>query len=282
MQVINTIVDLRLALNRWRSTGESVAFVPTMGNLHAGHLRLVEEARLSADRVIVSIFVNPTQFGQGEDFESYPRTMVEDKQKLSAAAIDALFLPDTSEMYGEGAKTIVSVKNLSSIHCGVTRPSHFDGVATVVCKLLNIVQPDVAFFGQKDYQQLLIILTMVSDLNIPVEIRSIETVREGSGLAMSSRNGYLNPRELKIAPTLYQVLCAARDEVIFGEKPLDAIENEAVDRLKESGFIPDYFTVCNQHDLRNADRQKTDFAILAAAYLGRTRLIDNVFFSVPS
>ncbi|NOU23124.1 MAG: pantoate--beta-alanine ligase, partial [Methyloglobulus sp.] len=186
MQVITTAFDLRKAANSWRKAGERIAFVPTMGNLHAGHLRLVEEAKLFADRVVVSIFVNPIQFGVGEDFETYPRTEAEDKQKLATAGIDLLYLPSVSEMYGDGTKTIVSVKSLSNLYCGASRPGHFDGVATVVCKLFNVVQPDVAFFGQKDFQQLAIIRTMVNDLNIPVEIRPVGTVRESSGLAMSS------------------------------------------------------------------------------------------------
>jgi pantoate--beta-alanine ligase len=282
MQLIDTIVDLRNAVNSWRSAGKRIAFVPTMGNLHAGHLKLVDEAKLSADRVVVSIFVNPTQFGVGEDFEAYPRTEEDDRQKLDAAGIDLLFLPSASEMYGEGAKTVVSVKNLSTLHCGVSRPGHFDGVATVVCKLFNMVQPDVAFFGQKDFQQLAIIRTMVSDLNIPVEIRSVETVRESGGLAMSSRNAYLNSGELQVAPKLYQALCAACDEIISGKKPYEAIEYEALAYLQAAGFHPDYFSVCRAGDLQKADKQDTDLVVLAAAKLGRTRLIDNVCFSLAS
>ncbi|WP_411726325.1 pantoate--beta-alanine ligase [Methyloglobulus sp.] len=286
MQVINTIVDLRKAINIWRSAGERIAFVPTMGNLHAGHLKLVEEAKLSADRVVVSIFVNPTQFGVGEDFEAYPRTEEDDRQKLDAAEIDLLFLPSVSEMYGDGAgdgvKTVVSVKNLSTLHCGVSRPGHFDGVATAVCKLFNMVQPDVVFFGQKDFQQLAIIRTMVRDLNIPIEIRPVETVRESSGLAMSSRNAYLNPRELQVAPKLYQVLCTACDEIISGKKSYEAIENEALAYLQAAGFHPDYFSVCRADDLQKADKQDTDLVLLAAAKLGRTRLIDNICFSLAS
>jgi pantoate--beta-alanine ligase len=280
MQVTNTIVDLRKAVLSWRLAGERIAFVPTMGNLHAGHLKLVEEAKLSADRVVVSIFVNPTQFGAGEDFEAYPRTEVEDKQKLAAAGVDILFLPTVSEMYSRDANTVVSVKNLSSLHCGASRPGHFDGVATVVCKLFNIVQPDVAFFGQKDFQQLVIIRKIVSDLNIPVEIRSIATIRESSGLAMSSRNGYLSPDELRAAPRLYQALCIARDEILTGEKRYSVIENEAMACLQRANFVPEYFSICRADDLFKADRRDTDLVVLAAAKLGRTRLIDNVCFSI--
>lgn len=280
MQVINTIVDLRKAVNSWRMAGERIAFVPTMGNLHTGHLKLVDAAKLSADRVVVSIFVNPTQFGVDEDFEAYPRTEDEDKQKLDAAGVDLLFLPSVFEMYRDGIKTVVSVKNLSKLHCGVSRPGHFDGVATVVCKLLNIVQPDVAFFGQKDYQQLAIIRIMVSDLNIPVEIRSMDTVRESNGLAMSSRNNYLNAEQFQIAAKLYHALCAARDEILSGKKPYEAIEKEAMAFLQTVGFQPDYFSICRADDLLKADQQDTDLVVLAAAKLGRTRLIDNICFSL--
>lgn len=279
MQVITTAFDLRKAANSWRKAGERIAFVPTMGNLHAGHLRLVEEAKLFADRVVVSIFVNPIQFGVGEDFETYPRTEAEDKQKLATAGIDLLYLPSVSEMYGDGTKTIVSVKSLSNLYCGASRPGHFDGVATVVCKLFNVVQPDVAFFGQKDFQQLAIIRTMVNDLNIPVEIRPVGTVRESSGLAMSSRNGYLSPEELQVAPKLYQALCTARDEILTGKKRYSAIEHEAVTYLRNAGFVPDYFSVCRVDDLYKADKRDTDLVVLAAAKLGKTRLIDNICIS---
>jgi pantoate--beta-alanine ligase len=280
MQIANTIVDLRNVVKKWRKAGESIAFVPTMGNLHDGHLKLVEEAKKSADRLVVSIFVNPTQFGVGEDFEAYPRTEAEDKQKLTLAGIDLLFLPSVSEMYGDGIKTVVSVKSLSILHCGASRPGHFDGVATVVCKLFNMVQPDVAFFGQKDFQQLAMIRTMVNDLNIPVEIRSMETVRESSGLAMSSRNGYLNSTELQIAPKLYQALCNGRYEVLLGKKTYEALENEAITSLNNTGFQVDYFSICRQEDLQKAEKQDNDLVVLAAAKLGRTRLIDNICFSL--
>ncbi len=280
MQIINTIVDLRAAVKSWRMAGEHIAFVPTMGNLHAGHLKLVEEAKLATDRVVVSIFVNPTQFGVGEDFEAYPRTEAEDKQKLAMVGADLLFLPSISEMYSEGANTVVSVKNLSTLHCGASRPGHFDGVATVVCKLFNMVQPDVAVFGQKDFQQLAIIRKIVNDLNIPVEIRSVETVREANGLAMSSRNGYLSSSELDVAPKLYQTLCAARDEVLSNGKAYETIENKALAVLKTAGFTPDYFCICRADNLLKADKTDKDLVVLAAVQLDKTRLIDNVCFSL--
>jgi pantoate--beta-alanine ligase len=280
MQVICTVYGLRKAINIWKLAGESIAFVPTMGNLHAGHLKLVEEAKKIADRVVVSIFVNSTQFGAGEDFESYPRTEVEDKQKLMAANADLLFMPSVAEMYADNAKTIISVKQLSNLHCGLSRPGHFDGVATVVCKLFNMTQPNVAFFGQKDFQQLAIIRTMVKDLDIPVEIQSIETIREASGLAMSSRNGYLSLEELQIAPKLYQALCTAKDEVLAGKKSIEVIENEAKLFLQKIGFSPDYFNICRANDLQKAEQQDKNLVILAAAKLGSTRLIDNICFSL--
>jgi pantoate--beta-alanine ligase len=251
-----------------------------MGNLHDGHLKLVEEAKKSANKVVVSIFVNPTQFGVGEDFESYPRTEAEDKQKLTAANVDLLFLPSVAEMYGDNTKTVISVKPLSGLHCGLSRSGHFDGVATVVCKLFNIVQPHVALFGQKDFQQLAIIRTMVKDLDIPIEIKSVETVREASGLAMSSRNGYLSLEELEIAPKLYLALCNAKDEILAGKKSVEVIENEAKLFLQNAGFIPDYFNICNVSDLQKAGQQDENWVVLAAAKLGRTRLIDNICISL--
>ncbi len=271
--------ELRKAIADWRLTGKRLAFVPTMGNLHAGHLQLVSEARQKADHVVVSIFVNPTQFGAGEDFETYPRTERKDQEKLEAAGADLLFLPSVSEMYASDAKTIVSVAGLSELHCGASRPGHFNGVATVVCKLFNLVQPDIALFGLKDFQQLAVIRTMVRDLNFPVEIVGVDTVREPSGLAMSSRNGYLSSEEIKAAPKLYESLCVARDAVLAGKQPYADIEIRAILSLQEVGFQPDYFSICRSSDLKKAETGDKDLVILAAAKLGSTRLIDNVYFS---
>lgn len=279
MQIVNTVAELKDVIRAWRSAGESVAFVPTMGNLHAGHLKLVSEARKKADRVVVSIFVNPTQFGMGEDFETYPRTEHEDQQKLNASGADLLFQPAVSEVYAPDAKTVVSVAGLSDLHCGASRPGHFDGVATVVCKLFNIVQPNIALFGLKDFQQLTVIRTMVRDLNIPVEIIGVETVREASGLAMSSRNGYLTAEEKMVAEKLYQSLCAARDAILAGSQAYEEIERRALLFLQESGFQPDYFNVCRSSDLKRADAGDVDLVLLAAARLSKTRLIDNICFS---
>jgi pantoate--beta-alanine ligase len=272
----NTISNLRRTLRAWRQEGERIHFVPTMGNLHAGHLRLVDEARKSKAKVVVSIFVNPTQFGPGEDFEAYPRTELEDRAKLTKAGADLLFLPPIPEIYSPEAKTLISVKELSSLHCGAFRPGHFDGVATIVCKLFNLVQPDEAFFGQKDYQQLTIIKTMVRDLNIPVTINAVETVRETSGLAMSSRNNYLTRQEQANASMLYKTLCRAREAVETGLETYKQIEDNAMAELKKFGFQPEYFHICRADDLLKASKQDTILVILAAAKLGKTRLIDNV------
>jgi pantoate--beta-alanine ligase len=280
MQTITTVSELRDAIQAWRLAGESIAFVPTMGNLHEGHLRLVNVAREKVARVVVSIFVNPTQFGVGEDFETYPRTEREDQDKLNTAGTDLLFLPAVREVYAADAKTVVTVTGLSELYCGASRPGHFNGVATVVCKLFNMVRPDIALFGQKDFQQLTIIRTMVRDLNIPVEIIGVETVREASGLAMSSRNSYLTAEERAIAPKLYNALCDARDAILAGNRSYAEIEQSAMRFLQESGFQPDYFCVCRSRDLKKAAADDSDLVLLAAARVGKTRLIDNVYFSI--
>jgi pantoate--beta-alanine ligase len=278
MQIVSTIAGLRRILSEWRAQQLRIGFVPTMGNLHDGHLRLMSVAKGDADRVIASIFVNPTQFGVGEDFSAYPRTEQDDQQKLMAIGVDLLFMPEVIEMYLANRHTIISVNPLANIHCGLSRPGHFDGVATVVNKFFNIVQPDVAFFGQKDYQQLLVIETMVRDLNIPVDIKSVPIVREIDGLAMSSRNGYLSVEERKCAPMLYQALSRAKDEIMWGNQNFEIIENDAKELLKNNGFLPDYFTICNGENLQPAQIGQHDLVILAAAKLGRTRLIDNIHF----
>jgi pantoate--beta-alanine ligase len=249
-----------------------------MGNLHDGHIKLVTEAQKQAERVVVSIFVNPTQFGPGEDFDSYPRTEAADQAKLAAAGANLVFLPAVSEVYASNAKTTVSVNGLSTVYCGAARPGHFDGVATVVCKLFNIVQPDLALFGRKDFQQLAVIRTMVRDLNIPVDIIGVDTVREASGLAMSSRNGYLSAQEKQTAAHLYQTLCQARDAVLAKQSFPD-IDQQALNSLKAAGFVPDYFVICRSDDLAKANSEDTELVILVAARLGKTRLIDNIAFS---
>jgi pantoate--beta-alanine ligase len=279
MQTVTTIADLRPILSKWRRAGDRIAFVPTMGNLHAGHISLVDAARRQAERVVVSIFINPTQFGVGEDFETYPRSEAEDREKLLAAGVDLLFLPEVREMYDPAAKTVVSVAGLTDLHCGKFRPGHFDGVATVVAKLFNIVQPDTAFFGLKDYQQFVIIRTMVRDLNIPLALIPVETVREASGLAMSSRNGYLSEAEKEKAAKLYRALCEAKDTVLAGRTAHTEIERQAQSILSAAGFKIDYFSICRSSDLAAAMPEDRDIVILAAARLGKTRLIDNICFS---
>ena len=278
MQTISTISELRRIIHTWKTQGDSVAFVPTMGNLHDGHLHLVKEAKNKAQRVVVSIFVNPTQFGVNEDFSSYPRTETRDQEKLLTIGTDLVFLPSVDEMYNPNAKTSVTVAGLSEIHCGASRVGHFTGVATVVCKLFNMVQPNLALFGLKDFQQLMVIRTMVRDLNIPVEILGIDTVRESDGLAMSSRNGYLSKKERKTAPVLYQTLCSAKEAIVQG-KTIENVTTQAIQRLNDAGFVVDYFTVCRADDLSLAQDTDTELVILTAAKLGKTRLIDNLSFN---
>jgi pantoate--beta-alanine ligase len=279
VRIVNTVFELSETIKTWRSEDKSIAFVPTMGNLHAGHLWLVSMAKKKADRVVVSIFVNPTQFGAGEDFETYPRTEREDQEKLAAENTDLLFQPSVADIYTPDAKTVVTVTGLSDLYCGASRPGHFSGVATVVCKFFNIVQPNIAFFGLKDYQQFIVIKTMVRDLNIPVEIIGVDTVREPSGLAMSSRNGYLTDDEKKVAPKLYYSLCSARDAVLAGNQVFADIEQRALQFLQQAGFNPDYFSICRSSDLKKADAEDRNLVLLSAAKLGKTRLIDNIYFS---
>lgn len=251
-----------------------------MGNLHTGHLRLIEAARQAADTVVASIFVNPLQFGPGEDFERYPRTPEQDHAALANLGVDALFQPDTETMYPDTPEnsTFVEVPVLSDILCGRHRPRHFRGVATVVNRLFNIVQPDVSIFGKKDYQQLAVIRKMVADLAMPVEIIGVDTVREHDQLAMSSRNNYLDERERAIAPTLFATIDSIRSLIIsLGEIPGD-IEQQGMKRLKAAGFDPDYVSIRRQQDLKVPVTGDTEMVVLAAASLGKTRLIDNIEF----
>ncbi|WP_296806134.1 pantoate--beta-alanine ligase [Thiocapsa sp.] len=277
MKTIETLEDLREQVRIWRWAGERVAFVPTMGNLHAGHLTLIAEARARAPRVIASIFVNPMQFGPAEDLDAYPRTLARDRELLEAAGCDLLFAPGVASVYPRGSEvqTRVEVPGLSDVLCGESRPGHFRGVATVVCKLFNMVQPDIALFGEKDFQQLLVIRRMVEDLDMPIEIVGVPTVRESDGLAMSSRNGYLSPSERALAPGLRRVLTAARQSLLAGNVAA-SVEREAEAALREAGLAPDYVQVRAADDLRSATEGDRDLVILAAAYLGRARLIDNL------
>lgn len=278
MEVIARPAELRSLLADWRSHGQRIALVPTMGNLHAGHGHLAREAGKRADRVAVSIFVNPLQFGPKEDFDKYPRTPDADRKLLESLNVDLLFTPSVADMYprGKESSTLVDVPDLSGILCGQFRPGHFVGVATVVAKLFSLVQADCALFGEKDFQQLAIIRRMTEDLCIPTEIVGIPTIREPDGLAMSSRNRYLTPAERQIAPRLHAVLAEARAAVLAGDTDLGAIEAKGIATLSQSGFRPDYFTVRDAVTLQPPGPLTQDRVILVAAWLGRARLLDNV------
>ena len=278
MRQFDSIDDLRTQIACWRGEGKRIALVPTMGNLHSGHLKLVTKAQAIADRVVITIFVNPLQFGAGEDFNSYPRTLEQDTDKLRTAGVDLLFAPSVEAIYpsGEGEQTRVEVPGLSDILCGASRPGHFIGVATVVAKLFNLVQPDVAVFGEKDFQQLMVIRRMTRELCLPIEIVGVATDREVDGLARSSRNGYLSPSERAMAPTLFQVMQAASERIANTEDELQAIEASAMETLKQSGFQPDYFTIRRASDLALPSEEDRQLVILAAAQLGRARSIDNL------
>jgi len=283
MITLRTVDQLRQQISSWRNEGQRIALVPTMGNLHIGHLKLVERARAVADRIVVSIFVNPLQFGQGEDFDSYPRTLNEDSRKLEEYDADLLFFPSVDEVYRrpQSEQTIVEVPGLSATLCGETRPVHFAGVATVVCKLFNMVQPDIAIFGEKDFQQLMVIRRMVEDLQIPVEIEGMETVREMDGLAMSSRNGYLTAEERKQAPAVHRVLTQTAEKLLAGERDFVSLEKMACSELESAGLRPDYFQIRKAHDLQPPGAEERELVILVAAYLGGARLIDNETVAVP-
>ncbi|WP_333606594.1 pantoate--beta-alanine ligase [Arsukibacterium sp.] len=278
ISVINAIAPLRSQIRQWRQAGESIAFVPTMGNLHDGHLRLIDVARSKADRVIASIFVNPMQFGKNEDLASYPRTLDEDIAGLVAHHTDALFTPTPELMYPRGldAQTYVEVPLLGDLHCGASRAGHFRGVSTIVCKLFNLVQPDIACFGQKDYQQLAIIRQMVTDLSLPIEIIGVATERAADGLALSSRNGYLTATERAQAPALYQILQQVKHAVAAGNHDYRALEQQAKQQLLAAGMLPDYVNISHQQSLALASSATEPKVVLAAAKLGSTRLIDNL------
>ncbi|MEX0386575.1 pantoate--beta-alanine ligase [Spiribacter onubensis] len=283
MWTITDIAALRETVAQWRRQGERIGFVPTMGNLHGGHLALVDEARRQSDRVVVSIFVNPTQFGPGEDFENYPRTWTADCEALRRHDTDVVFAPAVEAVYPDGPslRTRVEVPELTDILCGASRPGHFTGVATVVTKLLNLVQPDLAVFGLKDYQQLLVIRRLVEDLSLPVEIVGGAIARESDGLAMSSRNAYLEPTERERAPVLYRTLrdLAARMEA--GEDDFEGLLADGWERIREAGMTPDYLEIRRAADLAPAGPGDRELVIPVAAYLGRARLIDNVRVSRP-
>lgn len=282
MRTEHTLCSLRGRLQQWRMAGESVALVPTMGNLHAGHLALVKQAQQQADRVVVTIFVNPTQFGVGEDYSSYPRTLERDTRLLTQAEVDLLFAPGVEQLYpgGQCDGTYVEVPGLSGILCGASRPGHFRGVATVVTKLFNAVQPDIALFGEKDYQQLLVIRRMTRELCLPVDIIAVPTVRESDGLALSSRNGYLTEEQRERAPLLYKSLLSCKEQIFSGKRDYASLVSQAEADLLAAGFEPDYFEVRRADNLAEPTIDTHELVILAAARLGRTRLIDNISFSL--
>ena len=274
---MTTIAAVREHVHGWRREGLRVAFVPTMGNLHAGHVSLIEAARRHGERFIASIFVNPMQFGPNEDFAHYPRTPSEDERMLAGAGCSLMFMPDVREIYPNGAEraTRIEVPDLSRILDGEFRPGHFEGVSTIVAKLFHIVEPDVAVFGEKDFQQLTVIRRMVADLCMPVEIVGAPTVRDADGLAMSSRNQYLTPAERARAPEIYKALQAAAARVRTGDADFASIERAGFHALEDAGFQPDYFSVRQAHDLNPATASARDLVILTAARIGKARLIDN-------
>lgn len=277
MNTVQQEAALRAALSELRTRGR-VGFVPTMGNLHEGHLALVREARRYADHVVVSIFINPLQFGANEDLDSYPRTLLADQQALESEGVSLLFTPTVEVMYPVPLEqqTRVEVPEISGLYCGASRPGHFAGVATVVCKLFNMVQPDVAVFGKKDFQQLLVIRRMVRDLAMPVEITGLDTVREADGLAMSSRNQYLSAQERELAPLLYRTLRESKDRMDGGERDYAGLAARIRSELDQAGFRTDYIGIADPETLRAPAAESRRVVILAAAWLGAARLIDNI------
>jgi pantoate--beta-alanine ligase len=280
--VISNSDALRETLGEWRHSGEHVALVPTMGNLHEGHLSLVRLAREHAERVVVSIFVNPTQFAEGEDFEQYPRTLERDVRRLKKLRVDVVFAPSVETIYPFGIDnaTSVTVPVLTADFCGAFRPGHFDGVTSVVSRLFSLVQPDVAVFGQKDFQQQLVIRRLVDDLRLPIRIVAGPTIRETDGLALSSRNQYLSEKQRALAPQLHSVLQGVGKELQAGKRNYEELERQALDALNEAGFDPEYVGIRRAENLEAPDRDCDEIVVLAAARLGAARLIDNIVVSI--
>ncbi|MGH8150662.1 MAG: pantoate--beta-alanine ligase [Steroidobacteraceae bacterium] len=283
METATTVAAVRERVRQWRREGRRIAFVPTMGNLHAGHVSLMEAAARHGERFVASVFVNPMQFGPNEDFAHYPRTPREDERMLAAAGCHLLFIPDVAEIYPQGlaGSTRIDVPQLTTVLCGEFRPGHFEGVATVVAKLFNIAEPDLAVFGEKDYQQLQVIRRMAADLCMPVEILGAPTVRESDGLAMSSRNQYLTPAERRLAPRLHEELERAAARLASGSADYAGIEATGLGALANAGFRPDYFSV-RRRDLGVPHPDSRELVVLTAARLGRARLIDNVQVTGPA
>jgi len=278
MDTVTTVAAVRECVRRWRSEGRRVAFVPTMGNLHAGHVSLIDAARRHGDRFIASIFVNPMQFGPNEDYAQYPRTPTQDARMLTDAGCNLMFMPDVAAIYPNGSEraTRVDVPSLSRILDGEFRPGHFEGVSTIVSTLFHIVEPDVAVFGEKDFQQLTIIRRMVADLCMPVEIVGAPTVRDTDGLAMSSRNQYLTQAERQTAPVIYQTLQAAAQRLQAGDTDFKSIEQTGINTLEKAALKPDYFSIRRAQDLGAPTPDTQHLVVLTAARLGKARLIDNV------
>lgn len=282
MQIISDIDALREHRREWQNNKQVIGFVPTMGNLHEGHLELVKQAKSSSDKIVVSIFVNPLQFGPDEDLDAYPRTLEQDQNALAKLGVDLLFLPNADDIYSRGLEqqTFVEVPSLSYMICGASRPGHFRGVATIVCKLFNMVQPNKAFFGEKDFQQLQVIRAMVTDLSMNLTVYGVPTKRAKDGLALSSRNGYLSESQRSVAPMLYQSIGDIADQIIQGRRDFSALIEQTKLRLKDAGFKPDYIEIRNANTLLQVGHEDKELVILAAAFLGKTRLIDNIQVSI--
>jgi pantoate--beta-alanine ligase len=278
MNQANSVSELRQYIQHWKDHQQSIAFIPTMGNLHPGHLSLIEKGQSLCDRSICSIFVNPMQFGPNEDFNHYPRTLAQDIELLESVACDLVYMPTASELYPQGLESIsqIIVTDLTGTFEGAHRPGHFTGVATIVAKLFNIVRPDISVFGKKDYQQYCVIKKMTQDLNLGVEIIGQETSREPSGLAISSRNRYLNEEQKMKAALIFETLQDASDKIVRGEKNFASVEKQAIDKLSQAGFDTDYFNVCNADTLKPATTRDKKLVILVTTRLGDTRLLDNI------
>lgn len=278
MVIIETIPLLRREIRRWRQEGKRVALVPTMGNLHEGHLTLVEEAKARADIVVVSVFVNPMQFDRPDDLARYPRTLQEDCEKLTRLGVDLVFAPSEKEIYPKGLEqqTYVDVPSLSTMLEGASRPGHFRGVSTIVSKLFNLIQPDIACFGEKDFQQLALIRKMVADLSFDIDIVGVPIVRGPDGLALSSRNGYLTPDERRLAPRLYNIMSHLATQLENGERNIDELLEQTAGRLREAGLQPDELFVRDADTLLDVNVDTQTAVILVSAWLGKARLIDNM------
>lgn len=278
MDQATSVVELRQYAQHWKDHHESIAFIPTMGNLHDGHISLIEKGQSLCDRTICSIFVNPMQFGANEDFNHYPRTLDQDIQRLKDIGCDLVYLPTASELYPEGLEHIthIQVTDLTDHWEATHRPGHFTGVATIVLKLFNIVKPNVSVFGKKDFQQYRVIQKMVSDLNLDVEIIGAETTRESSGLATSSRNQYLSNQQKQQARFIYQTLKATAERIQAGERDYASIQTEVIEQLNQAGFATDYFCICNSITLEPAKPEHKKLVLLVTAAMGQTRLLDNI------